>query len=405
VRANIRGALTRTTVASTNTSTATPQGVEEDKARKLMSVMKSVSPGLGKGGVKASMEFDRGSIMFLLNSGTASFVECFRLPLLHEGRNIFNFRRTPDALSLSDIYANMNDQLDIFTNVNENGSTFSDPYEDEPIDWSLFEDENLLRFLSSPFSEVEMQTYDIFAPPHMDSNFASAAGLPVPTDWEQPSSESTCCIHAIYGTAISWNLSPAHQAEISNHLYFLFTPSRITRIVNLYFEFWHPHCPIVHRKSFSVETAPTPLLVAIITMGAMYSQVDRDVKTATALLDLIELYIYSIDDLTEESEIRHMLLGQTEALSSLVFQHLQAAYLTVCVQFWAGKMVARRRVIETRFGVVIKVDRPKLEIPQRGCHLLTHTQVARKLGLTKSRHKVDDSIDESLWIQMESRIR
>jgi hypothetical protein len=104
-------------------------------------------------------------------------------------------------------------------------------------------------------------------------------------------------------------------------------------------------------------------------MGAMYSQVDRDVKTATALLDLIELYIYSMDDLTEESEIRHMLLGQTEALSSLVFQHLQAAYLTVCVQFWAGKMVARRRVIETRFGVVIKVDSPKLEIPQRDCHL------------------------------------
>jgi len=307
--------------------------------------------------------------MFLLNSGTASFVECFRLPLLHEGRNIFNFRRTPDALSLSDIYTNMNDPLDIFTNINENGSTFSDPFEDEPIDWSLFEDENLLRFLSSPFSEVEMQTYDIFAPLHMDSNFAPAAGLSVPIDWELPSSESSCITQAIFRTASSLNLSPEHQTKITHHLEFLFTPSRITRMVNLYFEFWHPHCPIVHRKSFSVETAPTPLLVAIITMGAMYSQVDRDVKTATALLDLIELYIYSMDDLTEESEIRHMLLGQTEALSSLVFQHLQAAYLTVCVQFWAGKMVARRRVIETRFGVVIKVDSPKLEIPQRDCHL------------------------------------
>jgi cytochrome c-type biogenesis protein CcmH/NrfG len=92
----------------------------------------------------------------------------------------------------------------------------------------------------------------------------------------------------------------------------------------------------------------------------MYSQVDRDVTTAKTLLDLAELYIYSMDDLTEEFEVRQMMRAastttpESIALSMLAFQHLQAAYLMVCVQFWAGNMVSRKRAIDTRFSVVIK---------------------------------------------------
>jgi hypothetical protein len=303
---------------------------------------------------------DRGSIKFLLNSGTASFIECFRLPSSHERRNLFNFRntqRSPDSLTI----------LDGFANSSENGSTasaFSDPFEDEPIDWSLFEDENLLRFLSSPFDEVQMQSEDLFAPLGIDQGFAAGPnmqGVPLPEEWEPPSEASSAAIQAIYQKMMTLQLSPLEQADISHHLNYLFTPSRMRRLISLYFEFWHPHCPITHQGTFSMETAPTPLLVAVLFVGAMYSQVDRDVSSAKLLLDLAELYLFSIDDLTDEFEIRRMLRAPNNtapdslSLSNQAFPHLQAAYLMVCVQFWAGNMVSRKRAIDTKFGVVLKV--------------------------------------------------
>ena len=96
-------------------------------------------------------------------------------------------------------------------------------------------------------------------------------------------------------------------------------------------------------------------------MGAMYSQVDTEVSTAKLVLDLVELYVYSLEDLTDEYEIRHMLrvpsisAPESIELSILAFQYLQAAYLMICVQFWAGSMVSRKRASDTRFGVVVKV--------------------------------------------------
>jgi len=300
---------------------------------------------------------ERGSIKFLLNSGTASFVECFRLPSTNERRHLFTFRTSQKN-------ADVSNALDIFTNSSENGSTFSDPFDDEPIDWSVFEDENLLRFLSSPFSEVEMQTYDMFSPVLMDPSFASApaiTNISFQREWEPPTPYSSAAVQAIFGTALSLQLSPLEQGNVSQHLNYLFTPSNITKLANLYFEFWHPHCPIIHQESFNVETVPTPLLVAVVMVGAMYSQNDTDVTTAKLLLDLAELYVFSMDDLTDEYEIRQMLRAPASStaesipLSMLAFQHLQAAYQMVCVQFWAGNMVSRKRTIDTKFGVVIKV--------------------------------------------------
>lgn len=180
-------------------------------------------------------------------------------------------------------------------------------------------------------------------------------------DWEPPSIQSARIVDAILEKSLSLQISPPEQAHISQNLNFLFTPSRIDKFVNLYFEFWHPHCPVIHQGSFSIESAPIPLLAAMIVMGAMYSQVDTEVSTAKLVLDLVELYIYSLEDLTDEYEIRQMLrvpsnsAPESIGLSVLAFHHLQAAYLMICVQFWAGSMISRKRASDTRFGAVVKV--------------------------------------------------
>jgi hypothetical protein len=332
-------------------------------SRELLRRRKLIEVDLTKSATERDISSDRGSIKFLLNSGTASFIDCFRLPSSHERRNLFNFRntqsqRSPDSSSTT---------RDVFANSSENGSTpstFSGPFEDEPIDWSLFEDENLLRFLSSPFSEAQMQSEDLFASMMLDPSFASTPnmpGVPLPGEWEPPSEQSSAAIQAIFRKTMTLQLSPSEQAEVSHHLNYLFTPSRIRRLVSLYFEFWHPHCPMVHQGSFSVDTAPVPLLIAVVVVGAMYSQVDKDVSNTKLLLDLAELYVFSLDDLTDEFEIRQMLRAphtmtpESISLSNQAFPNLQAAYLMVCVQFWAGSMVSRKRAIDTKFGVVLKV--------------------------------------------------
>lgn len=251
-------------------------------------------------------------------------------------------------------------------NSSEYNCNFSDIFEDNSIDWSLFQDETLLRFFSNPLSYMQNQSDDTFTPMFMDpllSSFDQATSS-IQEEWEPPSVQSAAVVQAMLDQACLLQVNSQELAHVSQLINYLFTPTRIENLTKLYFEFWHPHCPVLHKPSFRVETEPIPLLISITMMGAMYSPVDREVNTAKLLLDVAELYIYGIEDLTDEFEIKQMLRAsyakspeQSAAQSLLVFQHLQSAYLMVCVQFWAGNMMARRRAIETRFGVVVKVNR------------------------------------------------
>lgn len=302
---------------------------------------------------------DRGSIKFLLNSGTASFIECFRFPASHERRSNLNLSNEATI-------------LDVFENGIEKGNNFPALFPDEAIDWSLFEDESLLKFLSGPFTEVQMQSDDLFAPFFMDPNFVSAPPPPIPasfpTEREPPSLQSAAIVQGILERATSLHVCPQKLADISQNLEYLFTPSRIQKLVNLYFESWHRNCTVLHQGSFLIETAPLPLLTSVVLMGAMYSQVDVEVSTAKSVLDVAELYAFSTEDLRDESEILQMMrtsiTSPDQVVSSgLAFENLFAAYLMVCAQFWAGSMIARKRAVETRFATIVKVCFVWIESP------------------------------------------
>jgi hypothetical protein len=209
-----------------------------------------------------------------------------------------------------------------------------------------------------------MQT-DVFTPMFMNPNFThpgpvgSAIG---PGEWEPASAQSAAILHALLGKSALLDLNDQEQADISQHLNYLFVPSKIQKSIGCYFEFWHPHCPMVHQPSFSIEKAPITLLIAMTLMGAMYSQVESEVDSSKAALDLAELFIYSLDDFTDEFEIQQMLKfsstpcqNQFSVPSYLELKNLQAAYLIIVVQTWAGNSAARKRAIESRFSTVIKV--------------------------------------------------
>lgn len=232
------------------------------------------------------------------------------------------------------------------------------------MDWPVLQEESLQRFLSQSVVDTPMQT-DVFSPMFMDPNFANAgpvSGALCPGEWEPTSPQPAAILQALLGKSALLNLNDQEQADISQHLNYLFVPSKIEKSINCYFEFWHPHCPMVHRPSFNIETAPIPLLISMTLMGAMYSQAEHEVGSAKVALDLAELFIYSLDDFTDEFEIQQMLKfsstpsqNQTSVPSYVALKNLQAAYLMIVVQTWAGNAAARRRATETRFSTVIKV--------------------------------------------------
>lgn len=229
----------------------------------------------------------------------------------------------------------------------------------------------------------------------MDPNFTHTGPVSAAlcaNEWEPASAQSAAILQALLAKSVMLNLNDQEQADVSQHLNYLFVPSKIEKFINCYFESWHPHCPIVHRPSFNIERAPIPLLISMTLMGAMCSQKDLEVSSARVVLNLAELFLYGLEDISEEFEIQQMLKFSTTSSQSRhpvttyeTFKNLQACYLMVVIQTWTGNALARKRVIETRFSTVIKVMLriyKKIEFSLTSGYRLREDLVSRKRGMT-----------------------
>jgi hypothetical protein len=96
---------------------------------------------------------DQGSIKFLLKSGTASFIESFRFPSSRERENIADLKHSANE--------SYNETLP---------EDFTTESEADPIDWSIFDDEKVLRFFTSRF-EGQMSLDGLTASAPVDPMF------------------------------------------------------------------------------------------------------------------------------------------------------------------------------------------------------------------------------------------
>ncbi|RFU27055.1 hypothetical protein B7463_g9284, partial [Scytalidium lignicola] len=329
---------------------------------------------------------DRCSIKVLLNSGSASFIECFRFPDRHDQKTIYESNMAIVSPESDGTEAQTPD----FKGSNEYND-FSDHFERNPTDWLDYDNEDLLEFLNLPFAGMLGMTDISFT---TDFPVYLTPGIITPPSWlpqkerEPPSAQSTAIIQALEAKACTLCLDPQEQAHILQILESLFTPSNIEGFVKLYFELFQPHSPLIHQPTFSIDTTPIPLLLTIVLIGALYSTTETDLTSIKLLLDLVELYIFSLDDFTEEFEGRGFLrlsMGlhyrDTRDTDPLSFHNFQAAYFITFVQYWAGNKAARKRAMETRFSVLVKA--------------------ARKLGLTKVKHVYEAF--QSLFASIESK--
>lgn len=329
---------------------------------------------------------DRGSIKFLLNGGTNSFTENFRLPPRSDRTRSFDYHNT-NGLDLSQ---GAGFPYNIDTARPEYGSGFIGSDSAAP----QFLQDTFLDFFHGPFGDTRKPTVNPYHADELSYQSVIPPGqhpttLPGdPPIFEPERPFATTLIHSILTQAWQVPLDSKAQEEISASLNFLLTTARIRKYIALYFKYWQPSCAILP-MSFDPETVPPSLLAAVVLMGAMYSSDQREVYIAKRVLDFAELFIFASDVFSAESEISATFSGSRCFGEPNIdwdwFKKFQAGVIITIVQYWAGSRLSRNRVMENRFGEVVKVS--------------------RRIELVKARHLPDDEVLEHLWIQKESRIR
>jgi Fungal specific transcription factor domain len=154
-------------------------------------------------------------------------------------------------------------------------------------------------------------------------------------------------------------LEDTTREELSTCLSFLLAPDRLARFVSMYFQHWHPNAPLLHQGTFDPATIPTTLLAAVVFLGAMYTVEQIERLVTQRLIDVVELVVFDSDIFSHDIEVSKSI--QADQISDDIddwttLQHLQAGYLMVVLQYWAGSRTSKHRAMETRFGEVIKVS-------------------------------------------------
>lgn len=152
---------------------------------------------------------------------------------------------------------------------------------------------------------------------------------------------------------------PTRFEELSAIIQSMFCQTKVDGFVKLFFQNFHPSCPIFHIPTFDAEAIAAELLLAIFCFGAMYAHDGTDKLVADRLLDIAELLIFSTDIFAgrygghcESKEEADPNEATTEWKR---FEQLQAGYLIVTVQYWAGARSSKAHVMESRFCEVIQV--------------------------------------------------
>ncbi|KIX06759.1 uncharacterized protein Z518_04735 [Rhinocladiella mackenziei CBS 650.93] len=351
---------------------------------------------------------DRVSIKALLNGGTDTFTEAFNLPPCDDRVRSLQFHQQneEEPEEATDLASNVK-------SVDASPSSIDVDYSsmiESPLDHM---DDQYLDFWTGPFafipspgySDLQLELYD--ATKVMSGGDVLVHG-PTPSSDSTQTQTHTATSHdqvastpayvssvnmALYNKLWCLALDSKARQELTTCLNFLLTTDKISKFISLYFRNWHLNSPLIHKPSFDPSKAPLNLVIAVVFVGAMYSRDQNERLAAKKLVDLAELVVFDSDIFALEMEITHAMTNHMHGAETAdstdrgweKFQELQAGFLIVVAQYWAGSKIQKRRATECRFGDVIKV--------------------VRKLQVHRSRHQPSDRISETAWLQKESRIR
>ena len=299
---------------------------------------------------------DRGSIKFLLNGGTDSFTEQFRLPPRPDrARSLIYHNQTEieEGAEAALTYNMQSTRQDVIPDLMDTS---------DPNSLQFFQD-TFLDFFNGPFPENPKPVDGSYSgqlayTPVLPKQEPQLAMSPEQV-FEPERPFAMALLQSILARAWSVPLEPKFQEEISANLTRLLTTARIRKFVSFYFKYWQPSCAMLHVPSFSPETVALPLLASVVFMGAIYSTDPREVYMAKRVLDFAELYIFSSSIYSSDNEVASTFTGNSNIDDDTSdwnkFQTFQAGFIMTVTQYWAGSPESRNRVMENRFSEVVKV--------------------------------------------------
>lgn len=170
---------------------------------------------------------------------------------------------------------------------------------------------------------------------------------------------------ALQNTAMSFGSMPETQSllELGPAISQL-TATEVASLIDLYFQHYHIHCPVIHKPSFDPTRKPLVLVLALMTVGGMYAPDKARVERMRMLLDVIELYVFNVPGLREEFPFSFDLSkAADEDTLYAQFETMQGAYLVVVAQYFSGNLAAKRRARRQRFTRVLDVSSSSPPIP------------------------------------------
>jgi hypothetical protein len=132
-----------------------------------------------------------------------------------------------------------------------------------------------------------------------------------------------------------------------------FSPVKLRRFLDLFWAWWHPHCPIMHKPTFDVSKASCALVASMAMIGACVA-LGEDRAEAKLLLNTLEAIVFENSLFQDEC-----LEGQSD---ELLLQTLQAGHFVCVLQNWEGEDKGKKRARQQRFTSLVAVS-PSISKP------------------------------------------
>jgi Fungal specific transcription factor domain len=155
----------------------------------------------------------------------------------------------------------------------------------------------------------------------------------------------------------------------------LLCPANIPRLITNYFEQWHQHSPVIHPGLFDPNETFSPLLLAVVLVGALYSSDERMVQSARGLITLAEHWVFGSQVFSELSSISKGGV-KTSQFSEFAtkFQAIQAAFVMSKILLREGDEDKTEYVRSVLFDRIIIVTHPP-----RASRALSNSQLSYRL--------------------------
>ena len=134
-----------------------------------------------------------------------------------------------------------------------------------------------------------------------------------------------------------------------------FAPANLDRFLQLYWTFWYPNTPFIHKPTFTAARASYALVASMALLGACLSPLPADRESAKFWFDPVEELVFN-DESTYNLMKAAELSDGDRALRPMI-QAIQASYAICVLQTWEGQDVAATRIRRQRHGMVVSAAR------------------------------------------------